>query len=161
MYLSRAFRAVNLPASVLFLSAAASRRFLVDEGIRMGGRTGGAGAGGASSEGGASDRGVAWVRSALWRVGMSWMGVSTSWGVGRGCGRGCMGTSASVSVGGSARRVGVAGGVAEFSSMKSGSVNGGGEFPWSEDWYATMGGWVSCVTASSGTRMGVTIRVGI
>ena len=40
MYLSRALRALNLPARVLFLLTAASRRFLVDRGTRMGGSTG-------------------------------------------------------------------------------------------------------------------------
>ena len=40
VYLSRALRGVNLPAGTLFLLAAASRQFLVDEGMSMGGRTG-------------------------------------------------------------------------------------------------------------------------
>lgn len=49
---------MNLPASVLFLSAAASRRFLVDEGIRMGGRMGGGQERGGQERGGLLPRGV-------------------------------------------------------------------------------------------------------
>ena len=80
VYLSRALRGVNLPAGTLFLLAAASRQFLVDEGMSMGGRTG------------MKLFGVAPFRG--WRVGVGWRGGAVSlMGVRMRRGAGGMGTS--------------------------------------------------------------------
>ena len=77
VYLSRALCVVNLLARVLFLLAATSRWFLVDRGIRIGGKMGWVGLGLFSLGGRVRGMGVAWGWGGM-QGGLSWMGVRMS-----------------------------------------------------------------------------------
>lgn len=142
VYLSRAFRGVYLPTGTLILLAAASRRFLVEEGTRIGA------SGGAMFVGASPISGASRLVMAGWGVTPLGKGRPTS--VTRG-----MGTSPFGSGGKEHWRVGVVRDVPGSSSKKSMVGKGGGVSSWSEDWYMTMG-WAcwSCI-ASMGMEMDV------